>query len=128
MSLVVKLRAEDEKDAAAIMNVVRAIEGLRVVRRLSQLTPSATTKGGFQAFLWCSAGSAHGGCCKSIEPAVQLTKGDLRPTLLARVCRSCIRGFAAGTQTALLLPRQRGLPTQWHVSHPRHRVRWLACS
>ena len=53
------------------------------MRRLSQLTPSATTKGGFQAFLWCSAGSAHGGCCKSIEPAVQLTKGDLRPTLLA---------------------------------------------
>ena len=50
MSLVVKLRAEDEPDAAAIMNVVRAIEGLRVVRRLSQLTPSATTKGGWRLF------------------------------------------------------------------------------
>ena len=69
--LTVLLRPEDAPDAAAIQEQVRLIEALPVVRRLSQLKESSATKGGFQAFLRCHTGHAeHGGCGKSIEPAV----------------------------------------------------------
>ena len=62
MPLVVRLRAEDAADAAAIMEELRDIEALSVVRTLTQLPGTGSTRAGFQASLWCHAGCEHGGC------------------------------------------------------------------
>ena len=61
------LRAIDQPDAAAIMQEVRTIVALPMVRTLAQLPGTGTTRAGFQATLWCYAGREHGGCGKKIE-------------------------------------------------------------
>ena len=50
------LRAIDQPDAAAIMQEVRTIVALPMVRTLAQLPGTGTTRAGFQATLWCYAG------------------------------------------------------------------------
>ena len=116
-SLVVLLRQEDAPDAAAIQEQVLLIEALPVVRRLSQLKENSATKAGFQAFLWCHAGHAeHGGCGKSIESAVQLTKGDLRPTLLA--CLQELRSRLSTRHTGCLAAAEAGRAAAAAASEP----------
>ena len=73
-SLIVMMRPEDVPDAAVIQDMVRQIEAVPAVRRLSQLPASSKTRAGSQATLWCHAGRSHGGCGKWQEPAVQMSR------------------------------------------------------